>query len=440
MRPSVWGDTGLLGRLLSAAARRHVPLLKQGFVFVFVLMAAVVSTFVPWLTVTSASSMWAGVFAAACGVVFAGAASYRPKLLKWEIIIPAADFVAVGLLRFGTGDSRSVFIPIILLPIVWIAVWPGRSNIVWLLLGSAVTFLLPFAIDPMGRAPSEFIRIVFSLSVYATIGLAINELARQASRRVDLSREQQQAVEREIDRAAIVQKSLLPPKTRSLPDTFAVQGTCIPARTVGGDFYDWYPTLDGIALTVGDVMGKGVGAGMIAAAVRSVIRSSSEDADPAVALRRATTGLASGDADNDVQFTTCFHARVSASGAIRWADGGHGLALIRRATGVVERLLSTDLPIGLGEHWTPHADQLEPGDTLVCISDGVLDLFPDELHALERFQLLLTSTGDPGEIVRKVTDLVGDEERPDDVTVVAAAFVPAFTQVQGGEHFRASSQ
>jgi len=415
---------------MSAGSRRHVPLLKQSFVFFFVLLAAIVSTFVPWLPVSNASSMWAGVLAASCGVVFAAAASWRPGLLKWEIVIPAAGFVAVGLLRYGTGDSGSVFVPIILLPIVWIAVWPGRLSIVWLLIGSAVTFLLPFAIDPMGRAPSEFIRIVFSLSIYATIGLAINELARQASRRVELSRVQQEAVKLEIDRAATIQQSLLPPKTSLLPEMFAVQGRCIPARTVGGDFYDWYPTPDGIALTVGDVMGKGVGAGMIAAAVRSVIRSSSDDLDPAVALRRATTGLSNGDSDVDIQFTTCFHARITPSGEIRWADGGHGLALIRRATGLVERLQSSDLPIGLGERWTSHTEQLHPGDTIVCISDGVLDLFPDELLAFTAFQLLLISTGDPGDIVQKITELVGDDddEQADDVTIVVAKFFPVLTR------------
>ena len=428
LRPSVWGDSGLLGRVMSAGSRRHVPLLKQSFVFLFVLLAAIVSTLVPWLPVSDAPTMWAGVFTALFGVAFAAAAAWRPRLLAWEIIIPAAGFVAVGLLRYGTGDSRSVFIPIILLPIVWIAVWPGRLNILWLLIGAAVTFLLPFAIDPMGRAPSEFIRIVFSLAIYATIGLAINELARQASRRVDLSRAQQQAVEREIDKAATIQQSLLPPKTSFLPEMFAVSGKCIPARTVGGDFYDWYPTPDGIALTVGDVMGKGVGAGMIAAAVRSVIRSSSDDLDPAVALRRATTGLASGDSDGDIQFTTCFHARITPSGEIRWADGGHGLALIRRATGLVERLQSSDLPIGLGDHWTSHTDQLHPGDTIVCISDGVLDLFPDELLAFSAFQLVLVSTSDPSEIVQKITELVGDEEQADDVTVVLATFAPALTR------------
>lgn len=425
MRPSVWGDTGLLGKILSASSRRHVPLLKQSFVFLFVLVAACLSSVVPWLLVTDAPSMWAGVFAALCGVGFAAAASLDPRLLRWEIVIPAADFVAVGLLRFGTGDGRSIFLPIILLAIVWIAVWPGRLNIVWLLIGSTVTLLLPFVLDPGGRQPSEFIRLLFALAIYATIGLAVNELARQASQKVDLSRAQQQAVEREIDAAATVQQSLLPPKTSILPDMFTVQGICIPARTVGGDFYDWYPTADGIALTVGDVMGKGVGAGMIAAAVRSVIRSSGDDADPAVALRRANTGLAAGDSDADVQFTTCFHARITPTGEVRWADAGHGLAFIRRNDGRVEHLQASDLPIGLGEHWSSQTHRLEAGDTLVCISDGVLDLFENDLIAISHFQELLKTTGIPAELVQRIVDFTGAEDQPDDVTIIAAAFVPA---------------
>lgn len=393
--------------------------------FCFVLLAAGLSSVVPWLLVTDAPSMWAGVVAALFGVGFAAAASLKPRLLRWEIVIPAVDFVAVGLLRFGTGDGRSIFLPIILLAIVWIAVWPGRMNIVWLLIGSTVTLLLPFALDPTGRQPSEFIRLVFALAIYATIGLAINELARQASLKVDISRAQQQAVEREIEKAATVQQSLLPPTTSILPDMFTVQGTCIPARTVGGDFYDWYPTPDGIALTVGDVMGKGVGAGMIAAAVRSVIRSSSDDADPAVALHRATTGLAAGDSGADVQFTTCFHARITPTGTIRWVDAGHGLAFIRRADGEVEHLQASDLPVGLGDDWTSHTQQLDAGDTLVCVSDGVLDLFDDDLVAIKRFMELLASTGIPSEIIRKLMQLTNVEDQADDVTVIAAAFDPA---------------
>ncbi len=94
-------------------------------------------------------------------------------------------------------------------------------------------------------------------------------------------------------------------------------------------------------------MGKGVGAGMIAAAVRSLIRSTVDEADPAVAVRRAATGLATGSSDlTSGQFTTCFHLRVDHDGGARWVDAGHGLTVLRSADGAVRPLRSGHLPIG----------------------------------------------------------------------------------------------
>jgi serine phosphatase RsbU (regulator of sigma subunit) len=198
---------------------------------------------------------------------------------------------------------------------------------------------------------------------------------------------------------------------------------CVPARTVGGDFYDWYPTADGLAFTLGDVMGKGVGAGMIAAAVRSVIRSSVDDPDPAVALRRAAAGLANGGADDaDVHFTTCFHARLHGDGSVDWADAGHGLSLVRRADGSVERLAAGNLPIGIGSAWTSDRAVLAPGDLLVSVSDGVLDLFGGDLDALAAFERLTAGHADAEALVAAIGDLASDGDHADDVTVVAVAY------------------
>ncbi len=60
----------------------------------------------------------------------------------------------------------------------------------------------------------------------------------------------------------------------------------LPAKSVGGDFYDWYPTPEGFGFTLADAMGKGAGAGLIAATARAVIRSARNEDDPALALSR----------------------------------------------------------------------------------------------------------------------------------------------------------
>ncbi|MFB2351640.1 PP2C family protein-serine/threonine phosphatase, partial [Priestia megaterium] len=73
----------------------------------------------------------------------------------------------------------------------------------------------------------------------------------------------------EEERAATVQRALLPKRRPDLPG-YSVAGACVPARDVGGDFFDWHATHDGLSITLADVMGKGVGAAIIAASVRAV--------------------------------------------------------------------------------------------------------------------------------------------------------------------------
>jgi hypothetical protein len=417
-----------VGRALNAALRRvpveRVPVFRQSFIALLVVLAAVLSTVLPWLLVTDAVTMWLGVAVALAALAFAALMARHADLRRWELVVPAADFAAVGLLRYGTGDQRSIFLPIVLLAVIWIASWPGRRNVLLPLAGTCVTLLMPYLFSPDGRGPSELVRLAFALVVYATVAAAVNELARQAKARLERARAQQHAVERELARAAVVQQSLLPPDASTLPAAFAVFGACVPAREVGGDFFDWYPTSTGIAVTVGDVMGKGVGAGMIAAAVRSVVRSSVDDGDPSEAFRRASVGLTTSAYDTETQFTTAFHARIDADGGVSWADAGHGLAFIRRASGDVDRLDSADLPIGVGTGWQRHRSQLGEGDVFVCVSDGVLDLFPVELEALHDLERLLAETPEPARVVEVVERLARERERSDDVTVVATALVP----------------
>ena len=66
----------------------------------------------------------------------------------------------------------------------------------------------------------------------------------------------------------------------------------------------------------------------------------------------------------DVTFTTLFHARISTDGTFRWADAGHGLSLVLRSDGTVDRLRSSDLPLGMGlrDAWATTEGFLDTGD------------------------------------------------------------------------------
>ena len=230
----------------------------------------------------------------------------------------------------------------------------------------------------------------------------------------------QQADASDLTRASEVQRALQPKETEPSAG-YDVAGACLPTRTVGGDFYDWYSTDGGLALTLGDVMGKGVGAGMIAAAVRTSLRADRTTGDSSVAVARASEVL---DADlaEAASFVTLFHARInSATGEISYVDAGHGLSVILRRDGSSVRLAGFDYPIGLamGGTFSQQFEILNPGDMLVSFSDGVLDMYDGSLTALGVVADLARQAPSPQSLVDAIMDLAGAQTIPDDVTVVA---------------------
>jgi serine phosphatase RsbU (regulator of sigma subunit) len=181
-----------------------------------------------------------------------------------------------------------------------------------------------------------------------------------------------------------------------------------------------------MAITLGDVMGKGVGAGLIAAAVRASVRSAHSVDDPAEALLRASDGLEVARDNSDVTFTTLFHARLSTDGTLRWADAGHGLSAIMRADGSVERLISPDLPLGIRvtDSWKTRTTHLEPAELLVSVSDGVLDLFGGTEETIDGMSAIARRDPEPAAIVAALAALAERTPHDDDVTVVVVRRTP----------------
>lgn len=109
---------------------------------------------------------------------------------------------------------------------------------------------------------------------------------------------------------------------------------------MGGDFFDWYLIDGGLAFTLGDVMGKGAGAGMIAATTRAVIGSAKNSHDPVAALTLTADCFAT-DLGQASSFATLFHARLRAEdGRVLFSDAGHGLTILIRPNRTWKRLSS----------------------------------------------------------------------------------------------------
>jgi hypothetical protein len=222
----------------------------------------------------------------------------------------------------------------------------------------------------------------------------------------------------ELDRAAEVQRALLP-KTTVRPTGYDVAARCLPARTVGGDFYSWQETEDGAAFTVGDVMGKGIPAAIIAATVRGVFLATGRLGDM-VSTISAAADVLQADLEEAGSFVTMLHARLdAASGRLAYLDSGHGLGLIVRADGRVERMRSVNPPLGIefGGPWVAQETSIRPGDAFVAVSDGVLDLWDGTLAALDEVAAIVREAPTAQAAVDRIVART-PRRAADDVTVL----------------------
>jgi PAS domain S-box-containing protein len=219
--------------------------------------------------------------------------------------------------------------------------------------------------------------------------------------------------------AAAIQREMLPARAPEL-DGYEIAARCLYAQEVAGDLYDWVDTGDGqLEFTVADVMGKGMGAALVTAALRTALRTLPAELGPAQRVSRAAGEMTFGP-QADSLFVTLFHARLElASGRLRYVDAGHGYCLLRRAGGRLERLPVRSLPLGIGiseEEIAEGVVYLEPGDTLLVCSDGLVELAEGSV-ALEE----LISELDPGLDARRAVDrlIAAMPNHPiDDVTVL----------------------
>lgn len=189
----------------------------------------------------------------------------------------------------------------------------------------------------------------------------------------------------DLQRAANVQRQLLPPPLGNVPG-YSVCALCLPAYAVGGDFYDHYPVPGGMIFTVADVMGKGLGAAILTATVRSALRGASRavekvdrDGDLADAVNDTYMQIID-DLSSTDSFVTLFHLKLTtANGSVQYVDAGHGFAAIVRSGGTVQPLNSDGMPLGVlpDDRWDAHDVRLDPGDSLIVASDGVLGLVGD---------------------------------------------------------------
>lgn len=223
----------------------------------------------------------------------------------------------------------------------------------------------------------------------------------------------------ELDRAAEVQRSLLPRRPPALAG-YDVAGVCLPASAIGGDFYDWYPVDEALQVVLADVMGKGIPAAILAASVRSLMRGASRFNDVETAVNRVAWAI-DADLTETSSFVTLFAARLDPlAHVMTYVDAGHGIAGIVSPDGSVRYLESDGLPLGAPTDgtWRSHQVSIGPGDTFIALSDGLLDLFDTLDEAREAARVTILRSASAQEVVDVVAAYSRTHAATDDATCV----------------------
>ena len=212
----------------------------------------------------------------------------------------------------------------------------------------------------------------FALVSFDEVSRAVEEQRRSAAARQDAERRAAQ----ELEIATEFQARLFP---QALPrlQTLDYAGTCVQARSVGGDYYDFLDLgQDRLGLVVADVAGKGMPAALVMANLQANLRSQC-----AIALEHPEKMLRSVNDlfyNNTVEaiYASLFFAEYDdRTRRLRYANCGHLSALVLRGDDGIEQLRSTCTVLGLFKEWdcSIREIQLSSGDTLVLYTDGVTE-------------------------------------------------------------------
>ena len=239
-------------------------------------------------------------------------------------------------------------------------------------------------------------------------------------------------MKRDLEIAKDIQAWLLPGAPLQIPG-YQIAYATRPANTVAGDYYDVIlrpgQTLseNRILFVVADVAGKSIPAAMLMATFQASLRTLSTSG---VALPELVAGVnryACSNSQGGVRFTTAFFAELDpATGDMVYINAGHNVPILRRASGVVERLEAGGIPVGIFPEspYEMRATRLEPGDWLVIFTDGVVeaaDAKDEEYGETELIKLVDRESGSsPAEmLIRMLADLdrfVGNTPQHDDMT------------------------
>jgi sigma-B regulation protein RsbU (phosphoserine phosphatase) len=370
----------------------------------------------------------------------------RPSILYSHLFAALGEFVqGVAYILLGVG----IFFAII--------------ELIALIIGTRMTRTVTAAVAQLHDATKHVDRGDFSHRIpvkssdqLADLALSFNSMTASIEKLI-LEQKEKQRLENELSIAQEVQAQLFPRQVSEL-ESLEVHGYCQPARTVSGDYYDFLTASSHkLILAVGDISGKGISAALLMATIHSAVRAYSVESLPqmrepvavgAVAgSRRVMAAWPEGvevspgallsllnhqlfESTPPEKYATLFLGIYDGrSHHLTYSNGGHLPPILISKDGTIRRLEAGGTVVGLFDNmnYDEGAVEMHPGEIFLAYSDGVTE--PENDFGEFGEQRLIDLVRDNRDlplpqisqiVTTAVENWIGDNEQPDDVTLVLA--------------------
>jgi serine phosphatase RsbU (regulator of sigma subunit) len=209
-----------------------------------------------------------------------------------------------------------------------------------------------------------------------------------------------------------------------------IQGVSVPAREVGGDFFNYFALPNGqVALLVGDVSGKGVGAALLMANIQASLRTRFALGQDLSAIADAIDRDIESNSPGQMYATLFMGILDPAKRRLRYVNAGHNPQFVLRNAGGLDRLGATGLPVGLlsGRGYAEREVQLGAGDLIYFYTDGCVETENEagDMFGAEKLEAVLVASHvqSPNDVLQNVERGLkafrGKAEPFDDATMMA---------------------
>ncbi|NJK41041.1 MAG: PP2C family protein-serine/threonine phosphatase [Acaryochloridaceae cyanobacterium SU_2_1] len=262
----------------------------------------------------------------------------------------------------------------------------------------------------------------------------------------------QERISRELEIGAEIQARLLPSFSPKI-EGVALASTCQAANQVGGDYYDFIPIYNQVpsprqyrlnqanrwGLVIGDVMGKGVPAGLIMTMTRGILRADALHHHSPAEILKNLNQVMYADLENSSRFVTLFYSEYDPkTRKLAYSNAAHNPPLLWRSRlNEIERLDTDGMLIGLDPNTQYQEDEvtLDPGDTIIFYTDGFTDATNsngdrfDEENLIRNFQEACHLFKDPQAILdhlfERLRAFMGKHNHgADDMTLIVLQIQP----------------